>query len=209
MTTIYVEGGTSGTDHIIAELSNIISANKTSPYIRSGITIKKVAPGTPGINTVACNGTQYRISEWVQMISTQSPQQFQQPPQYQQQQYQPPQQQYQPPQQQYQPPAPQRPPTIQRQQQPQNQQYTRSAANRRPLVNPQQNSGRFDMDSESPPRQQHTSSLSQVSGPQTLKSAFAMQLQGNRGDEEGFSSRDANIIATMMCEQPTLPQGQM
>jgi hypothetical protein len=64
------------------------------------------------------------------------------------------------------------------------------------------------MDSESPPRQSAPIALA-AAGPQTLKSAFALQLQGSRGDEDGFSARDANIIATMMCEQTTLQQGQM
>jgi hypothetical protein len=97
---------------------------------------------------------------------------------------------------------------IQRQQPQTQQSYTRnSSSNRRPMVNPQQNSGRFDMDSESPPRQ--SGPIAQPTGTQTLKSAFALQLQGSRGDEDGFSARDANIIATMMCEQTTLQQGQM
>jgi hypothetical protein len=205
MTTIFIEGGAAATDSMIAELSQIISANKSNPNIAHGITIKKVQYSNPHINSVLIGSQYYRINDWVQLILNGTPPR----PIPQQQAYQAPVHGQTHNQVQQVPTHNSHPghyPQKSHMQAPTS--YVRGqSAQKRPTTSNSIN--RFDLSDESPPRSAPPPPKGSTATTQTLKSAFANQLQGTRGDEEGFSARDANIIATMMCEQTTLMPGQM
>ena len=170
----------------ITELSAIVHGNKTHPYISCGVTIKKLQGGDQRINTAVVGGTRDTIENWVRAIL---------------------------------PPVPSSPASrsyVQRpvQQAPIAQQPVYTPANAYTHA-PAQKSKNPHIYTRANLQRPSTQAQAQAAGPPpavgqiSMADVFASQLTGTRGDEEGFSARDAKFIAGLMCETATIGANQI
>lgn len=196
----------------ISDLSAIVHANKTHPYISCGVTIKKLQGGDRRINTAIVGGTQDSLENWIRTIlpppqtaAAPSRSYVQRPAQ--------------------QAPIAQQPVYSQSGMYiaPQSQSQSHSQAQHHAYS--QQNTHSQLSAAMPPPKAKNPhiytranaqrSTSSQPSGPPpsvgqvSMADVFASQLTGTRGDEEGFSARDAKFIAGLMCESATIGANQI